>query len=140
MYQKNSLNFIRLLRVVFFTEGVITTRSNRMKFRLPKEAVPRRLSNFHMDGQILPLPEQYTCRNIVSYFNFNLLEISRNNKMAFAFFLPERHSLKQLSYHRIGVTWVKLNEPTLFLINTVNFFFQDFKFRSILPLIPKTSV
>ena len=33
-----SLNFIRLLRVVItpsVTEGVITTRSNRMKFRLP---------------------------------------------------------------------------------------------------------
>ena len=33
----DSLNFIRLLRVVFssqFSEGVITTRSNRMKFRL----------------------------------------------------------------------------------------------------------
>ena len=29
-----SLKFIRLLRVVFSTEGVITTRSNRMKFRL----------------------------------------------------------------------------------------------------------
>ena len=34
----SSLNFIRLLRVVItqlpFTDGVITTRSNRMKFRL----------------------------------------------------------------------------------------------------------
>ena len=30
-----SLKFIRLLRVVFSSEGVITTRSNRMKFRLP---------------------------------------------------------------------------------------------------------
>ena len=29
-----SLKFIRLLRVVFFSEGVIRTRSNRMKFRL----------------------------------------------------------------------------------------------------------
>ena len=34
--EKCSLKFIRLLRVVFSCEGVITTRSNRMKFRLWK--------------------------------------------------------------------------------------------------------
>ena len=35
----SSLKFIRLLRVVFsVTEGVITTRSNRMKFRLKESA------------------------------------------------------------------------------------------------------
>ena len=32
---QRSLKFIRLLRVVFFSAGVITTRNNRMKFRLP---------------------------------------------------------------------------------------------------------
>ena len=42
---RSSLTFIRLLRVVFssqqgVTEGVITTRSNRMKFRLPQEPIP----------------------------------------------------------------------------------------------------
>ena len=31
----SSLKFIRLLRVVFSSQRVITTRSNRMKFRLP---------------------------------------------------------------------------------------------------------
>ena len=37
MFSLSSLNFIRLLRVVItpsVTEGVITTRSNRMKFRV----------------------------------------------------------------------------------------------------------
>ena len=43
MVRKVSLKFIRLLRVVFssqVTEGVITTRSNRMKFRLEKSEKP----------------------------------------------------------------------------------------------------
>ena len=37
-----SLNFIRLLRVVFdvVTEGVITTQGNRMKFRLASRMLP----------------------------------------------------------------------------------------------------
>ena len=34
---KRSLKFIRLLRVVFSSRGVITTRSNRMKFRLAEK-------------------------------------------------------------------------------------------------------
>ena len=43
MVRKVSLKFIRLFRVVFssqVTEGVITTRSNRMKFRLEKSEKP----------------------------------------------------------------------------------------------------
>ena len=34
-----SLNFIRLVRVVFSTQQVITTRSNRMKFRLYADVI-----------------------------------------------------------------------------------------------------
>ena len=67
-YRLNSLKFIRLLRVVFssqqrrYTEGVITTRSNRMKFRLSINTI------FHKLKWIL---YQYTLISLNKYSSYS---------------------------------------------------------------------
>ena len=50
MFNLSSLNFIRLLRV---TEGVITTRSNRMKFRVQLQKLETGLKGLNPTGVIL---------------------------------------------------------------------------------------
>ena len=56
MFNLSSLNFIRLLRVVItpsVTEGVITTRSNRMKFRVQLQKLETGLKGLNPTGVIL---------------------------------------------------------------------------------------
>ena len=50
MFNLSSLNFIRLLRV---TEGVITTRRNRMKFRVQLQKLETGLKGLNPTGVIL---------------------------------------------------------------------------------------
>ena len=55
MFNLSSLNFIRLLRVVItpsVTEGVITTRSNRMKFRKQLKKLETGLKGLNPTGVI----------------------------------------------------------------------------------------
>ena len=58
MFNLSSLNFIRLLRVVItpdpsVTEGVMTTRSNRMKFRVQLQKLETGLKGLNPTGVIL---------------------------------------------------------------------------------------
>ena len=70
MVRKVSLKFIRLPRVVFFsqvTEGVTTTRSNRMKFRLEKsEKLPSSLLVFLNDWLTFCVWDQFEIKMLIA--------------------------------------------------------------------------
>ena len=99
----NSLIVIRLLRVVFssrflpLTEGVITTRSNRMKFRLGPETLP---------GLSRNRPQVFTKRSVkrkvmfggIFFFKYNYCHAS-HTRFAVFFLLPSYcvSSLKKYS-------------------------------------------